>query len=230
MKTRRNLAVIAASGQGKRMGSELPKQFMELAGKPMLFWTIKCFERCNLIDEIILVVPEDYLIYASTAIVDKFKLKKINKIITGGETRQESVLAGLSACPRTTGLVAIHDAVRPFVRDEMISRLFSKVTEIRAAIPAVKVKDSVKYVNEDMIAKTLPRDNIYLAQTPQVFYYPTILEIHQKAAEAEYEATDDSQLAEQYGHEVLVVDGHYDNIKITTPEDMKLAEEILRRW
>ena len=230
MKTRRNLAVIAASGRGTRMGSEMPKQFMELAGKPMLFWTIKCFERSNLIDEIILVVPDDYLVYTSANVVDKYKLKKINKIITGGETRQESVLAGLSACQRTTGLVAIHDAVRPFIRGELISRLFNEVTETRVAIPAVRVKESVKYVNENMIAKTLPRDNIYLAQTPQVFYYPAILEIHQKAAEAEYEATDDSQLAEQYGLDVFVVDGYYDNIKITTPEDMKLAEEILRRW
>lgn len=230
MKIRRNLAVIVAAGRGTRMNTEIPKQFMQLAGKPMLYWTIKCFERCSLIDEIVVVVAEEYLIYASTAIVDKYKLKKINKIITGGETRQESVLAGLTACPASTDKVAIHDAVRPFVRDELIVRLFEKTTASQAAIPAIHVKETVKYVGEDMIAKTLPRENIYLAQTPQVFYYQQIFEIHKRAALEKFEATDDAQLAEQYGLKVVVVEGHYDNIKITTPEDMILAEEILRRW
>jgi len=230
MKTRRNLAVIVASGTGARMKSELPKQFMDLMGKPVLSWTISCFERCRLIDEIVLVVPEDYLAYASQAIVDKYDFKKINKIITGGDTRQESVLAGLTACPRSTDNVAIHDGVRPFVRDTLIEELFESVTETKAVIPAVRAKETVKFVDENMLAKTLPRDRIYLAQTPQVFYYPAIFEIHQKAAEEEYEATDDAMLAEQYGMDVGIVEGHYDNIKITTPVDMALAAEILKRW
>jgi len=230
MKTRRNLAVIVASGLGARMRSELPKQFMDLAGKPLLFWTISCFERNRMTDEIILVVPEDYLAYSSQAIVDKFAFKKIHKITTGGETRQESVLAGLTACPRATDNVAIHDGVRPFVRDTLLNTLFESVTPEQAFIPAVKIKETIKRVDSQMLAKTLPRENIYLAQTPQVFYYPKIFEIHKKAAEQEYEATDDAMLAEQYGMDVKVIEGHYDNIKITTPEDIVLAGEILKRW
>lgn len=224
------MAVIAASGLGVRMQAELPKQFLDLAGKPLLYWTISCFERCRLIDEIILVVPEEYLAYTSQAIVDKFAFKKIHKITTGGKTRQESVFAGLTACPRATDNVAIHDGVRPFVRDTLIDALFESVNPNQAAIPAVKAKETVKIVDNQMLAKTLSRDNIYLAQTPQVFYYPAILEIHQKAAEQEFEATDDAMLAEQYGLDVKVIEGHYDNIKITTPEDMVLAKEILKRW
>ena len=230
MKTRRNLAVIVASGLGVRMNAELPKQFMDLAGKPLLYWTLSCFERCRMIDEIILVVPEEYLAYSSQAIVDKFDFRKIHKITTGGQTRQESVLAGLTACPRATDNVAIHDGVRPFVRDTLIDILFESVTSKQAVIPAVKVKETIKIVDKQMLAKTLPRENIYLAQTPQVFYYPAIFEIHKKAAEQEYEATDDAMLAEQYGLDVKVIEGHYDNIKITTPEDLVLAGEILKRW
>jgi 2-C-methyl-D-erythritol 4-phosphate cytidylyltransferase len=230
MKTRRNLAVIVASGQGTRMKSDLPKQFMELLGKPLLFWTISCFERSRLIDEIILVVPEDYLAYTSQAVVDKFGFRKINKITTGGETRQESALAGLTACPRATDKVAIHDGVRPFVRDTLIDSLFELVTENKAVIPAVRARETVKFVDDKMMARTLPRDRIYLAQTPQVFHYLSILEIHRKAAEEEYEATDDAMLAEQYGMDVEIIEGHYDNIKITTPEDLALAKEILKQW
>ena len=157
-------------------------------------------------------------------------IKKINKIITGGDTRQVSVLAGLKACPRTTGDVAIHDGVRPFVRRTLIDNLFEKVKKTKAVIPAVKAKETVKFVDKEMLCKTLPRENIYLAQTPQVFNYAVILDIHEKAAETEYEATDDAMLAEQYGLKVMVVPGYYDNIKITTPADLVLAEEMLKKW
>jgi 2-C-methyl-D-erythritol 4-phosphate cytidylyltransferase len=230
MKTRRNLAVIVASGTGKRMESKLPKQFIEISKKPVLALAINCFEKSRIIDEIILVVPEKYLAYTSQAVVDRFGYKKIKKIITGGDTRQESVLAGLKACPRTTGDVAIHDGVRPFVRGSLIDRLFEEVKKTKAVIPAIRAKETVKFVDKEMTCKTLPRESIYLAQTPQVFNYISILDIHEKAAEAEYKATDDAMLAEQYGMKVMVVPGHYDNIKITTPADLVLAEEMLKKW
>jgi 2-C-methyl-D-erythritol 4-phosphate cytidylyltransferase len=230
MKTRRNLAVIAASGTGSRIDSKMPKQFLEIGGKPVLARTIECFEKSGLIDEIILAVPEAYLAFTSQTVVDKFNFRKIKKIISGGETRQESVLAGLKACPRTTGEVAIHDGVRPFVRQTLIDKLFEEVKKTGAVIPAVMAKETVKFVDKEMTCKTLPRKNIYLAQTPQVFNYAAILEIHEKAAEADYEATDDAMLAEQYGMTVRVVPGYYDNIKITTAEDLILAEELLKKW
>ena len=228
MKTRRNLAVIVASGTGTRMNSSMPKQFIEVLGKPVLVWTIECFEKSNLIDEIVLVVPNDYLAYTSQAIVDTYGFKKIRKITGGGETRQESVLAGLAACPRSLDKVAIHDGVRPIVRQSLIEEVFETASETNGAIPAVKVKETVKIVDQDMYAKTLPRDNIYLAQTPQVFSYPTIFDIHKQAAETEFEASDDAMLAEHFGHKVKIINGYYDNIKITTPEDLVLAKEILK--
>ncbi|RKX19430.1 MAG: 2-C-methyl-D-erythritol 4-phosphate cytidylyltransferase [Candidatus Zixiibacteriota bacterium] len=230
MKTTRNLAVIVASGLGARMDAELPKQFMEISGKPILAFTMDCFERCNIIDEIVLVVPDDYLAYTSRAIVDRYEYKKVKRIMCGGETRQESVLAGLTACPRATDAVAIHDGVRPFVRNTLVKRLFQMVERTGAGIPAVGVKETVKLINEDKVVSTLPREKVYISQTPQVFDYSRIFDIHKMAAEAEYEATDDAMLAEQYGMEVMVIHGYYDNIKITTPEDLVLAQEIMKKW
>jgi len=138
MKIRRNLAVIVAAGSGMRMNSELPKQYLEINGRPILAKTIDCFEKSVVIDEILLVVAEDYLAYASQAIVDRFGFKKISKIISGGKTRQESVLAGLAAGPPVTDSVAIHDGVRPFVRGALIEQLFESAKSTGAIIPAIK--------------------------------------------------------------------------------------------
>lgn len=212
------------------MNANLPKQYLQIAGKPILAMAADAFEKSVLIDEIILVVAEEYLAYASYEIVDKYKLKKVSKIISGGTTRQESVLAGLSASPQVTDYVAIHDGVRPFIRQTLIEQLFDSVKTIGAAIPAVKVKETIKLVENNLIESTVPREKAYLAQTPQVFRFESILEVHRKAADQKYEATDDAMLAEQYGMRVAVVPGYYDNIKITTAEDLILAEEILKKW
>jgi 2-C-methyl-D-erythritol 4-phosphate cytidylyltransferase len=157
-------------------------------------------------------------------------MKKVSKIISGGTTRQESVLAGLSASPPVTDYVAIHDGVRPFIRQTIIEQLFKSVEQTGAAIPAVNAKETVKLVENNLITSTIPREKAFLAQTPQVFRYENILEIHRKAADQKYEATDDAMLAEQYGMKVAIVSGYNDNIKITTPEDLILAEEILKKW
>jgi 2-C-methyl-D-erythritol 4-phosphate cytidylyltransferase len=230
MKTRRNLAVIVAGGAGFRMNADMPKQYLQISGKPILAMAAESFEKSHLIDEIVLVVAEEYLAYASHSIVDHFHLTKVSKIISGGITRQESVLAGLSASPRVTDFVAIHDGVRPFIRQSMIKQLFESVKHTGAAIPAVKAKETIKLVENNLITSTVPREKAFLAQTPQVFRYESILEIHRKAADQKYEATDDAMLAEQYGMKVAIVPGYYDNIKITTPEDLILAEEILKKW
>ncbi len=230
MKTRRNLAVIVAGGSGIRMNADLPKQYLQIAGKPILAMAAEAFEKSPLIDEVILVVAEDYLAYASYEIVDKYKMKKVSKIISGGATRQESVLAGLSASPQVTDYVAIHDGVRPFIRQAMIDQLFKSVQLTGAAIPAVKAKETIKLVENNLIEKTIPREKAFWAQTPQLFRYENILEIHRRAADQKFDATDDAMLAEQYGMKVAIVPGYYDNIKITTPEDLILAEEILKKW
>jgi len=228
MKTRRNIAVLVAAGTGSRMGGEIPKQFADLDGKPMAVYSLQLFERCPLIDEIILVVSEDYLAYSSSELVDKYDIRKIHKITTGGETRQESVFAGLTACPPTTGLVAIHDAARPLLTMELLESVIKKASESDAAILAVPAKESIKMAQEGIIEKTLKRDSVFVAQTPQVFKFEKILDSHRRGEAADMEATDDSQLYENYYGKVAIVRGSYNNIKVTTPADYILAREILR--
>lgn len=228
MKTSRNVAIVAAGGIGKRFADERPKQYHDLGGRPMICHCLDLFERSDLIDEVVLVVSDDYLVYASQAIVDKTGYRKIKKITTGGESRQESVLAGLSACPKGIDLAVIHDAVRPFLARDLLHAVIIKALETGAAILAVPAKETVKLVKGLIIEKTPLRDTVWIAQTPQVFKFDSILEAHKRAEVAKNEATDDSQLYEQYCGEVSIVRGSYNNIKITTRGDMALAEEIFR--
>ena len=228
MKTRRNMAILVAGGSGSRMDSELPKQFMDLAGKPVAAYSLDLFERCKLIDEVILVVSEDYLAYSSGELVDKYAYKKIHKITTGGESRQESVFAGLSACPPTSDIVVIHDAARPLLTMDLLERTIMKAEETDAAILAVPAKESVKLSDGETVTRTLLRDSVWIAQTPQTFKFEKILDAHRRGEAAEYEATDDSELYEKYRGQVAVVRGSYNNIKITTQADFILAREIIR--
>jgi len=228
MKTRRNMAILVAAGSGSRMSNDHPKQFADLAGKPVIAYSLDLFERCKLIDDVILVVSEKYLAYSSAEIIDKYDFKKVNKITTGGETRQESVFAGLTACPPVSDLVAIHDAARPLLTKSDLESVIEKAQETKAAILAVPARESVKLSNGEKIKSTLKRDSVWIAQTPQVFDYRGILDAHQRGDAAEYEATDDSELYEKYIGEVSIVRGSYNNIKITFPADMEYAREILR--
>jgi 2-C-methyl-D-erythritol 4-phosphate cytidylyltransferase len=228
MKISRNIAIVVAAGTGSRMGGELPKQFLQLGGKPMIVHSLNLFERSELIDEIILVVHQDYLAYVSQAIVDEYKFHKIRKITCGGETRQESVLAGLTACPAGIDMVAIHDAARPFLADNLFRNVLAKASETGAAILAIQAKESIKIADNHVIIKTLKRDSIWIAQTPQVFRFAAILDAHQRAEASKNEATDDSELYEQYCGSVSIVPGSQNNIKITTPADLILAEEIIK--
>jgi 2-C-methyl-D-erythritol 4-phosphate cytidylyltransferase len=228
MKVSRNIAIVVAAGTGSRIGGELPKQFLPLGGEPMAVHCLALFERSALIDEVILVVNEDYLSYASQAIVDEYHFHKIRKITCGGKTRQESVLAGLSACPAGIDLVAIHDAARPFLTNELFEQVMSRASGTGAAILAVQTKDSVKAVDKGIITKSLKRDTIWLAQTPQVFRFDGILDAYRRAEAARNDATDDSELYEQYCGQVAIVPGSYNNIKITTPADLVLAQEIIK--
>jgi 2-C-methyl-D-erythritol 4-phosphate cytidylyltransferase len=228
MKTIRNIAIVAAAGAGTRFGSELPKQFLPLGNKPMVAHSLELFERSELIDEIILVVPEEYLTYASQAIVDQFNLSKIRKIIAGAKTRQESVLAGLTACPNGIDLVAIHDADRPFLTDALLMEVMTKAAIDGAAILAVPAKESIKLAENGFIIKTMKRDVVWIAQTPQVFRFAEILDAHRRAEAAYNDATDDSELFEQYCGRVAIIRGSYNNIKITTPGDLTLAQAMYK--
>ncbi len=233
----KTIAIIAAGGQGKRIvgvhpeeihpEGKLPKQFLMLKDKPILAHTVDKFERCGLVDEIILVVPEGYLEYCSKIIVDKYGFKKVRKVICGGKKRQDSIYSGLKACPDNTSIVVIHDGVRPLISPDKISEAIKRCKEKRAVVLAVPVKETVKRVEQSTIITTLDRDKIWLTQTPQTFEYKLILDAYKKAEEDNFVGTDDSALVERLGYEVTILEGDYKNIKITTAEDFTIAEKIL---
>ncbi|KPL00177.1 MAG: hypothetical protein AMJ91_05155 [candidate division Zixibacteria bacterium SM23_73_3] len=231
------VGIIVAGGVGKRVfgdlaaegKGDLPKQFLTLGEKPVLTHTIDKFEKCELIDEIILVVPEDYMGYCSQTIVDKHSFKKVKKIVCGGKERQDSVYLGLKACSNNTDIVAIHDGVRPLIAPEKISDLIKSCYQKKAVILAIPVKDTIKRVEGGSVITTLDREKLWLIQTPQVFQYKLILDAYEKANEDGFSGTDDSVLVERLGHEVAIIEGEYENIKITTAEDFAMAEAFLEK-
>jgi 2-C-methyl-D-erythritol 4-phosphate cytidylyltransferase len=167
--------------------------------------------------------------HCSQAVVDKFDLDKVKKLVCGGKKRQDSVYLGLKACPGNTSVVAIHDAVRPLVTVEKISESIRMCEEKKAVVLAVPPKDTVKRGEGGWVISTLDRDKLWLTQTPQVFEYGLILDAYQKAEEDGFAGTDDSILVERLGYEVAILQGDYENIKITTAEDLAVAEMILGR-
>jgi 2-C-methyl-D-erythritol 4-phosphate cytidylyltransferase len=223
----KTVAIIVGGGKGKRIKGDLPKQFLSLGDKPILAHTVEKFEKCELIDEIILVVPEDYLSYCSQAVVDKFGYGKVKKIVCGGKERQDSVFLGLAACPQSTTTVAIHDAVRPLISPKKISESVKLCKEKKAVVVAVPPKDTIKRGEKGLVVTTLDRDKLWLIQTPQVFEYKLILDAHQKAQTEGFVGTDDSILVERLGKEVTILEGEYENIKITTAEDLAITETLL---
>jgi 2-C-methyl-D-erythritol 4-phosphate cytidylyltransferase len=233
----KTVAIIVAGGVGKRIVGDpakndegnLPKQFLPLGDKPILAHTIDKFERCELIDEIIPVVPQDYQGYCSQVIVDKFSFKKVKKIVCGGEERQDSVYLGLEACPKNTSIVVIHDGVRPLVSTEKISESIKLCQQKKAVILAIPPKETIKRVEEGAVVTTLDRKKLWLVQTPQVFEYQLVWDAYQKARADGFKGTDDSVLVERLGHEVIILKGEYENIKITTNEDLEIAESFLNR-
>jgi 2-C-methyl-D-erythritol 4-phosphate cytidylyltransferase len=223
----KNVAIIVAGGLGKRIEGNLPKQFLTLGGKPILAHTIEKFQRCDLVDEIILVVPEDHLGYCSQTIVEGYSFDKIRRIVCGGKERQDSVYQGLKACSNSTSLVVIHDGVRPLISVEKISESIELCRNKKAVIVAVPVKDTIKRVVDSSVIATLDRTKLWLVQTPQVFEYKLIWDAYEKAIGENFIGTDDSALVERLGCEVAVLEGEYNNIKITTKEDLIMAEKLL---
>jgi 2-C-methyl-D-erythritol 4-phosphate cytidylyltransferase len=211
------------------VGGELPKQFIEIKKKPLLVYTLEKFEKCNLIDEIILVVPDEYVGLTSYQVVDVFDFGKIRKIVSGGKERQDSVHKALLSLPGNTDIVTIHDGVRPFVSMEKIVKSIEMCQKDRAVILALPINETVKRVEDEVIITTLDREKLWVAQTPQTFEYKLILEAYKKAEQDDFIGTDDSSLVERLGFKVKVLEGEYENIKITTPEDLVLAERIIER-
>lgn len=220
-----NSVIILSGGRGKRMGADISKQFISINDKPILYYTIKKFIENELIDEIILVLPKDEIEYCIKEVLDKNNLR-VDKIVEGGEERQDSVLNGLKAIEKTD-IVLIHDGARPFVTDRIITEGIEVAKKFKAAAPGVMPKDTIKVKDKNGLSKeTLNRQELIAVQTPQIFDYNLILECHNKIKENNIKVTDDTMVAESFGHKVFLYDGEYTNIKITTPEDLILARYL----
>lgn len=226
----RIFALIPAAGMGKRMGAGSNKQYLLLDGMPILARTVAAFEAAPFIDGIYLVSPEQEIPFCRSEVVDRYRCTKVRAIVPGGAERQHSVCNGLNAMCDVApdDLVLIHDGVRPFVSQQMLEAAADSAREYGAAVVAVPVKDTVKVVKGGVIAETPPREELWLAQTPQAFRYGLIRDAHARAKAEGYLGTDDASLIEHQGGEVRIVTGDYRNIKITTPEDLVLAEAFLK--
>ena len=223
-----NVAIIAAAGQGTRLAGKRPKQFLELAGIPIIFHTLKAFEQCEVIEEIIVVIPAHesagFLSFA-----DKYDLRKLARVVPGGATRAESVLRGLEAVPEvTTDIVAVHDGVRPFVTPDEITRTVEAAKLEGAAILVSSPVDTMKEVRDGVVVRTLNRAQLRNALTPQCFRYKLLRHAYEQTDVFDPELTDESSLVERLRVRVAIVEGSSRNIKITQPEDLAIAEAMLK--
>lgn len=222
-----NIAIIAAAGAGTRMASDRPKQFLLLAGTPVIFHTLKVFEQCDSIDEVIVVLPaEESAGFLSLA--GKFGVRKLARVVPGGATRADSVKRGLMAIRSATAeIVAVHDGVRPFLTAEELDATIAAAKSDGAAILVAPATDTIKQVGDGAVVKTLDRGTLRRALTPQCFRYELLREAYQNADVNDPSLTDESALVEQLGKRVSIVEGNARNIKITTAEDLAIAEAIL---
>jgi 2-C-methyl-D-erythritol 4-phosphate cytidylyltransferase len=224
----KTVVIIPAAGMGRRMGASRSKQYIPLNGLPLLVHTLKPFEESHLVDAIILTVPIGDKDYCKKEVVDMFGFKKVTDILHGGKERQDSVRIGLNMLDSGIDFVIIHDGVRPFITHQIIADSIHGAETSGACVVAVPAKDTIKAASEDhLVLRTLERKDLWLVQTPQTFRYEIIKEAHEKALADGFHSTDDSALVERLGNQVSIVQGSYNNIKITTSEDLIIAEAIL---
>ncbi len=225
-------AIVLAAGKGSRMKSDARKQYMMLRGQPVVCYSLAVFEKCEQIDEIILVCGRGEEAMCREQIAEKYHYNKIKRIVPGGKERYHSVYEGLKAAGPDCGTVLIHDGARPLLDEAMVCRLLEAVKENGACVAGMPVKDTIKRSGDDgYAAETLPREQLWMIQTPQVFDYPLIFSAHQeliKRNDLPVQITDDAMVLEYMtGQKVKLVEGSYRNIKITTPEDLLIAEALL---
>lgn len=220
--------VIAAAGAGSRMGSKINKQYLPLGSRPILTYSLDVFEHFAAVDEIIIVARPDEIEYCRQEIVNKFNYGKVSRIVPGGRERQDSVWAGLQQLDKDTAYVAVHDGARPLFTTGLLKELLQEAKEWGAAIPGMYSRDTLKMVDRDnFVGKTLDRSSIIMVQTPQVFRFAELYKAYEEANIENFRATDDASLFEKYIGRVKVVEGEYDNLKITTPEDIIVAQCLL---
>lgn len=221
-------AIILAGGKGKRMNSSISKQFIEIKGKPIIYYTIKKFNDNKKIDNIVVVLSQEEIEYFKENILNKYNLK-VDKIVIGGAERQDSVYNGLKSLENSgTDIVLIHDGARPFISDRIIDDGIEYATIYGACAPGVMPKDTIKIKGKSNFSIDTPnRETLVAIQTPQVFKFREILECHKKVKIDKVVVTDDTMVVERCGNKVYLYEGEYTNIKVTTPEDLILGEKLI---
>ena len=227
----KHTAIVVAGGSGSRMGSDIPKQYLMLAGRPVICGCLEAFEKSEVIDEVIVVAAENYVNYCRNRIADAFGFSKVKKIVPGGAQRYGSVYEGLKAAG-DADYVYIHDAARPCLSQDLISRLSEAVRIYDAATAAVPVKDTIKSADaQGFVVQTLDRSTLWCIQTPQVFSYPLLKNAYETMLQGPHsDITDDNMVIERFTDQrIRLVEGSYMNQKITTPEDLPMMEVFISR-
>lgn len=221
-------AVIVAAGRSTRMGRGVNKQFLTLGGLPVLAHSLLAFEAAPSVGACVVVAAPEETARIAELVCREWSCRKVASVVPGGERRQDSVLAGLLALPSDAEMVLVHDGARPLLQPELVEAVLAEARRWGAAVPAVPVRDTVKEADGcGFVARTLPRENLWLAQTPQAFRFNLLLEAHRRAKELGMVATDDASLVEALGHPVRLVSGSYRNLKITFPEDFVMARALV---
>lgn len=220
-------AIIVAAGKGVRMKGTMRKQYLDLSGRPVLAHSIMVFDSCSQVEEIFLVVPKEDVEYCQNKILSLLDLKNQINLVHGGAKRQDSVYNGLQAIAKNTDTVVIHDGVRPLIHPEELKECILGSKKYGACILGTPASDTLKRVDKSgIIETTLPRENIWLAQTPQAFQYDIIIKAHETARRDGYVGTDDASLVERLGANVKIISGSKFNIKITKKEDLAVAKAM----
>jgi 2-C-methyl-D-erythritol 4-phosphate cytidylyltransferase len=227
----KTVVIIPAAGTGRRMGGEIPKQYLSLAGIPILVHTLSAFQRSPLVDEILLVVPGEDVAEVRRDVVERYDFSRVSLVIAGGSERQDSVRNALVYVRDEHEIILVHDGVRPFVTGALIERAVAGARAFGAVTVGVPVRDTVKAVDAaGRVVKTVLREGLWLTQTPQAFRREVILAAYERAAADGFYGTDDASLVERMGIPVRMIPGDADNIKVTTPEDLARGERMIRRF
>lgn len=231
MQKKKCTAIVLAAGQGKRMGTKVQKQYLEIDGKPVLYYSLNAFEQSEVIDEVVLVVGENQVEYCYSEIVLKYGFDKVRTVVEGGAERYHSVWNGLQEVDED-GYVFIHDGARPFINEDILNRVYNDVQTCKSCVVGMPVKDTIKVADkEGFVNETPERSLVWMIQTPQVFETGLVKKAYALLMEQDnIQVTDDAMVVEQMlGHKVKLTLGSYENIKITTPEDLDIAEIFVKK-
>ena len=221
------IAIVPGAGLGKRFGPDTNKPFHVLLGKPLIVWTLEVFESIGEVHEVIPVLKAPDM-EAAIELFEQYGLSKIRRIAPGGRERQDSVYNALKLIKDSADLVLIHDGARPLIDSEIVRNVLQNISGFDGVVVGVPVKDTIKEVADNIVKRTLKRETLWAIQTPQVFIQRTLVKAYHAAMEEKFYSTDDAALLERSGGKVKIIMGSYSNIKVTTPEDIPLAEHFLK--